>query len=614
MKQIQQLRCIALKLGVSGTALPISVTRLYKGSYGFVKLKVYVPKTQNTEAPLCTAFCTTTDELGREEISSKNYNLIYVGECDLEGKSYLLFETLLPKEFTQKETSPNGLKITFNYFDTAITTDKRGEALLDENGVPKRHATDLLVSSTYTTTVHPGGWNNEDVELNIKSSEAAQIGENTRNISEMQDDILGLRAEDRVIKDDLAKEVKRASDAEEELNEKIGELSRGAIKLGQDVEQISNAIGQIEDKAKEAVETAEGASKTASELADSIAQANATADEANKKANTAVEVATNMEATVGIISKDISEYKEQIDGKVADLEKNIVQGSGGSNVLINGKPQAQIEFTSDPQSQLDNKTDTLILNNKTTLIEKVKELFKIYRDSLIGTEDEISDEDLEKLYQEMEQAPLSELCEFYLELQTMMFYPKSLGGLGYLDTQKIEALCGTTYFKTIGSHSKEDGDFNMLHIDIPSDQKQINIIMFDEQSESAKEGHIRIVDTKDLAESAYWTEGSANIQLSNYGVYMVEFYKYDTSNPRFHVCSLCSYYGSGMQAIHKTESFAPQIVRIADASGYPTTYRYAKAYPYRDKEDELLKIHLEFLDNNETISIIPHIVRYYQIV
>ena len=36
MKEIQQLRKIAVRLGVSGTAIPIAETRLYKGGDGFV--------------------------------------------------------------------------------------------------------------------------------------------------------------------------------------------------------------------------------------------------------------------------------------------------------------------------------------------------------------------------------------------------------------------------------------------------------------------------------------------------------------------------------------------------------------------------------------------------
>jgi hypothetical protein len=49
------------------------------------------------------------------------------------------------------------------------------------------------VSSRYRTTVYPGGWNNEDIELGINSSEAAQINQNTRDIAELIVDVTGLR-------------------------------------------------------------------------------------------------------------------------------------------------------------------------------------------------------------------------------------------------------------------------------------------------------------------------------------------------------------------------------------------------------------------------------------
>ena len=461
--------------------------------------------------------------------------------------------------------------------------------------------------------MYPGGWNEEDIELNINSAEAAQIGENTRNISEMQDDILGLQDDTRAIKGDLAKETERASEAEEELDRKIAELSKGVIELDKEVEQGNETIAEIEKKVTEAVKTADGANKKASGLADSIDLANTTADEANQMANSAVEVATEAKTTVENISKDISNYKEQIDETVADLEKNIVQGGGGSNILVAGKPQAQVNFKSDPQSQLDMKIDTSIYNNKTTMIERIKELFEIYAESLVGTENEISKEDREEAYQELEQMPSSELFEFYSQIQAMLFYPEEMGGVGLFDSLKIEDLYGQAYSKIVGSYSKESGDFNMLRMTLLANKSLLNILLVDGQG-MAKNGNIRFIDTTDLAESAYWTSGSANIKFSDYGVYMVEFYKYDTRNPRFHVCSLCSYYGSGMQAIHKTESFTPQIVRITDASNDSYTYRYAKAYPYRDQSDDLLKIHIEYLDNNETISIMPHIVRYYQII
>ncbi len=315
MKEIQQLRCIALKLGVSGTALPITETRLYKGSYGFVKLQVYAPKTQNTEAPVCTAFCTTTDELGREKVSSRNHNLIYVGEFDLEGKAYLLFESLLPKEFTQKETSPNGLKITFNYFDTAVTTDERGEIVLNESGVPKRHATDLLVSSTYTTTVYPGGWNEEDIELNINSAEVGQIVANMNDIAEIQTQM------------DYIKAIADGTHAD----------------------------------SSEALETAKEAKKTADGLKDEIDKANQTAQEAVETANSAVndieqykgETNSNIMQFTQTVEDDVNQFKSTINDNVTALEEDINSTIGDVNNFKSNVAQVISNFETGVNTKLD---------------------------------------------------------------------------------------------------------------------------------------------------------------------------------------------------------------------------------------------------------------------
>lgn len=220
-KRQQALRNLALKLNASGTAEVLDEQKLYKDSYGFIKLQAYAPKTQNTAAPVCTAFCTTQDEFGVEKISTNNYKLLYVGEFELEGLGYLLFECYLPKEFTKTVTPQGGLKITLNYYDTAPTVDTSGNPVPDNNGVPKRHITSLLVSSRYTTTVYPGGWNNEDIELKINSAEAAQIGENMRNIAELQSDFIGLRNYLDDGAGGLIDEQERATAAEEALGERI---------------------------------------------------------------------------------------------------------------------------------------------------------------------------------------------------------------------------------------------------------------------------------------------------------------------------------------------------------------------------------------------------------
>ena len=85
MKEIQQLRRIAVRLGVSGTAIPIAEARLYKGGYGFVVLQCYVPVTQNrspTTSPLCTVFRSTVDKFGnRKQFNKDIYNMLYVDDA-----------------------------------------------------------------------------------------------------------------------------------------------------------------------------------------------------------------------------------------------------------------------------------------------------------------------------------------------------------------------------------------------------------------------------------------------------------------------------------------------------------------------------------------------------
>ena len=292
------LRNIVLKLNVSGTAEVLDEQRLYKDSYGFIKLQVYAPKTQNTEAPVCTAFRTTTDGLGREIICSKNYPLLYVGEFELDGKDYLLFESYLPKEFTETVTQPNGLNITINYYDSAVLTDERGIAILEESGVPKRYATDLLASSRYTTTVYPGGWNNEGVELDVNAGAAAQIAENMRDIDELQSDVAGIRKHTEEVYEEAMADAKEfakavAKDTAEtaaatavkpyveqaQAAQAKAETARAGAETARiGAEQARTEAGQFSKTAESCAESAAGSvdevRKVAEEAKDSIISAN----------------------------------------------------------------------------------------------------------------------------------------------------------------------------------------------------------------------------------------------------------------------------------------------------------------------------------------------------
>lgn len=238
------LRTLALKLNVSGTAEVVNETKLYKNSYGFQKLQAYIPLTQNTNAPVCSVFCTTTDEFGVEKVSTNNYNMVYVGEVAVKGQSYLLFECYMPREFTAVATPPNGLKITINYYDTAPTLDSNGDPVIGENGNPMRHTTDLLVSSQYRTTVYLGGWNNEDIELGINSSESAQINQNTRDIAELIVDVTGLR--------------NYMYDFDHNYTEALGEIHQRIDELENTTDQRMNeAEGAISDLQENKIDQAE---------------------------------------------------------------------------------------------------------------------------------------------------------------------------------------------------------------------------------------------------------------------------------------------------------------------------------------------------------------------
>lgn len=248
------LRTLALKLSTSGTAEVLDEQKLYKNSYGFIKLQAYIPLTQNTSAPVCSVFCTTKDEFGVENISTNNYNMLYVGEFELASRVYLLFECYLPKEFTAITTPPSGLKLTINYYDTAPTLDENGDPVIGENGNPMRHTTNLLVSSQYTTTVYPGGWNNQDIELSINSSEAAQISQNMRDIAELIVDVTGLRNYiddfDAAFNNAINAVNERVDETEEDINGLQGDMTDLTTNLNSKVDKQPNGINDLIDNGK----------------------------------------------------------------------------------------------------------------------------------------------------------------------------------------------------------------------------------------------------------------------------------------------------------------------------------------------------------------------------
>lgn len=181
MDTIQSLRKLALRLEPSGTAIPISSTKLYVGGYGFVGLQVYVPITSNRAAdskPLCTVHRTTIDSFGnRKQFAQEKFSLKYVEEVTLAGARYLLFEQPLPKPFTDTEGE---LELVINYSEI-------GENALGEPVVLSR-----LTTNIYRTKVEAGVVGDGETITDLKGLEAAQINANTIAIESLVDSVEGL--------------------------------------------------------------------------------------------------------------------------------------------------------------------------------------------------------------------------------------------------------------------------------------------------------------------------------------------------------------------------------------------------------------------------------------
>ena len=173
MQEIQQLRRISVKLGTSGTAIPIAETRLYKGGYGFVVLQCYVPNTQNrspTTSPLCTVFRSTVDKFGnRKQFNKDIYNMLYVDDAEIENAKYMVFECPLPKAFTD---TVGDLEMVFTYSE--INGDNKAAVRL-ASGVYRVNVGDSDVSSG--ETVDPVG------------GELARLNDITVKVEQLEDSV-----------------------------------------------------------------------------------------------------------------------------------------------------------------------------------------------------------------------------------------------------------------------------------------------------------------------------------------------------------------------------------------------------------------------------------------
>lgn len=318
----QSLRVLALKLNVSGTAEVLDDTKLYQHGYGFVKLQVYAPKTPNTEAPLCTVFKTTVDELGREKVDKQKHNLVYVGEFVLGGEVYLLFENYMPKPFTE---TVGDLKITVNYYDTAPTLDDGGNMLYDINGVPRRHATALLISNQYVTKVEKGGYNADDIELKINSAEAAQINENTLRIISLEYDVRGMQNYIDTAVGEIREQYELVVEEGGKLDAAIA-TANTVVETASNYASIAQRANEEAQESKEAAETAKNeAQGHAGDAATSAATASDKAAEAAASAARAQELTDNLDDTVRAAAEQI----------VVDTTQAIVEAQAIAEQAVN---------------------------------------------------------------------------------------------------------------------------------------------------------------------------------------------------------------------------------------------------------------------------------------
>lgn len=173
MKEIQQLRRIAVRLGVSGTVIPIAETRLYKGGYGFVVLQAYVPITQNRSPdthPLCTVFRTTVDKFGnRKQFNKDIYNMLYEEDVEIENAKYMLFECPLPKAFTD---IAGALELIFTYSE--VNNDNK--------------AATRLSSGVYCTNVDDSDVSDGDM-VDPVGGELARLNEFTVKFEQLEDSV-----------------------------------------------------------------------------------------------------------------------------------------------------------------------------------------------------------------------------------------------------------------------------------------------------------------------------------------------------------------------------------------------------------------------------------------
>lgn len=359
MQGIQQLRKLVFRMEPSGTMVPISSTKLYKGGYGFVGLAVYVPVTANRtkdSKPSVTVQRTVVDSFGnRKQFNQDKFPLEYVEIVTLDTGQYMLFERPMPKTFTDTEGE---LELVFSYCE--LRKDEHGEEVVASRlttspyvlpvigGVSFADAPDVACQVTAqenANTIAIGTLVN-DVEALLQPpdvSEANAVGTPNVKITDEGNlkfsNLKGATFTPAISEDGV---ISWTNDGELENPE-----NNTVIKQG--LNEITAFKATIQDLTDAAVSDAATALDIAQQASKDIATAKTDANNAVTTASAAALAASNAVVTAN------------------KAMENVTQGIG-TVVSVGGELQSALAYTSDPQTQL-SAHDGVLNAHATTLSE-----------------------------------------------------------------------------------------------------------------------------------------------------------------------------------------------------------------------------------------------------
>ncbi len=116
------MRKLAFVMGSNGAiSQRESPGKVYRGSFGFLLLQIYIPympiADDSEVSGICTVSANLTDNFGETHTFEKDgtpieYNMMYVGPTEIDGRIYLIYERPMPSDFTK---IAGDLKLVFNY-------------------------------------------------------------------------------------------------------------------------------------------------------------------------------------------------------------------------------------------------------------------------------------------------------------------------------------------------------------------------------------------------------------------------------------------------------------------------------------------------------------------